>query len=828
MRNSGKTNLGERIADGFTMFVVMWLSLLLLIYVALGEGSRIYERFQGDKLTGQVQIVQNTMQTFLRSGLPLRQFVGFNTISEPILSADETITTLSVSDPGGRQVFFAGDPEVGQAVAKAAASTAGTGQDKKASANDVVITTRGFEMLKIADHYLISVPLRDKFETVGRLTITMPQSVVSNEVSSLFDPLLQYSPIPAIFFAAFIALFGPRMQSRRLPWAQITFATMFLAASVGIILTLVSLYSDGAQAKARALASTLGQRLSDVVAFNINLSEIAGLERTFGEYLEVNPDLSAAALTQDGEILIHTDQAMVGENWVSSLENYAYVVSLTPKDSPRRLEVAVELPSAIVVEQVLRSVKNFAALFIASAFLATLFFQVGGTVRGSTEVVSKNYSGANSRSGDKHDRLLDIVKPVFFLGVLAEHMTYAFLPQYIKQAAISSGVAETFATAPFFGFYAAFALTLIPAGYVAQRIGARPLMYIGLLLAGAGVAAITVTPNFWAIAAARSFSGIGQGMLFIGIQSYLLSVASPQRKTQAAAIIVYGFQGGMISGMAVGSLLVSSMGTQGVFTLSAIIALVSAFYCLVAVPKVAVGDGEPLTQNRDLLRGLGQAVRSAQFLNTMFTIGVPAKAVLTGIITFALPLLLAQSEFAQEDIGQIIMIYAISVVLASQFIAPRVDKLGSARNILFQGTLISAVGLGFVAYGGSHTLNLAAQTSINPTIILIFGIALVGIAHGFINAPVVTYVADSQLAEKIGATTATATYRFAERAGHIMGPVIMGQLFILFRDDWAAIGFVAAAIILLGVLFAATSSGGPMKQSRKDVQDSEFNAKPAL
>lgn len=826
MHNSEKANLGERIADGFTMFVVMWLSLLLLTYVALGEGSRIYERFQGDKLAGQVQIVQNTMQTFLRSGLPLKQFVGFNTIAEPILSADETISTLSVSDPGGKQVFFAGDVDVGQAVAKSVADDASAGT--KGNANDVVITTRGFEMFKVTDHYLISVPLRDKFETVGRLAITMPQSVVSDEVASLFDPLLLYSPIPAIFFAVFIALFGPRMQGRRLPWAQITFASMFLAASVGIILTLVSLYSDGAQAKARALANTLGQRLSDVVAFNINLSEIAGLDRTFGEYLEVNPDLSAAALTQDGKILIHTDQTMVGENWVSSTENYAYVVSLTPEGSPRRLEVAVELPSAIVLEQVLRSVKNFAALFIASAFLATLFFQVGGTVRGSTEVVSKNYSGGNPQSGDKRDRLLDFVKPVFFLGVLAEHMTYAFLPQYIKQAAAASGVAETYATAPFFGFYAAFALTLIPAGYVAQRIGARPLMYIGLLLAGAGVAAITMTSSFWAIAVARSFSGVGQGMLFIGIQSYLLSVASPQRKTQAAAIIVYGFQGGMISGMAVGSLLVSSMGTQGVFTLSAIITVVAAFYCLVAVPNVAVSDEESGTQNRDLLRGLGQAIRSAQFLNTMFTIGVPAKAVLTGIITFALPLLLAQSEFAQEDIGQIIMIYAISVVLASHFIAPRVDKLGTARNVLFQGTLISAAGLGLIAYGGSHTLNLTADASVNPTFILILGIALVGIAHGFINAPVVTYVADSQLAAKIGATTATATYRFAERAGHIMGPVIMGHLFILFHDDWAAIGFAAIAIVLLGILFAATASSGPTKQSQRDAQDSGLKAPSAV
>ncbi len=815
--NVKKFSLAGRIGDGITMFVVMWLSLLLLIYVALGEGSRIYERFQGDRLAGQVQIVQNTMQLFLRSGLPLKQFVGFNTITEPILSADETISTLRVIDPAGHQIFFAGDPEVGEKLAHPA------GISNPGRKNDIVVTARGIEMHKIGEYYSISVPLRSKFEAVGDLQITMPQRVVGDKVSSLFNPLLLYSPIPAILFALFIGLFGHRMHGRRLPWPQITFTGIFLAASIGVVLTLVTLYSDGAQAKARALANSLGQRLSDIVAFNLNISEIAGLDRTFGEYLKVNPDLSAAALTQNGKILMHTDKAMIGKQWVSNNDNYAYLVSLTSIESPRHIEVAVELPSAIVFEQVLRSVKNFAALFIASAFLATLFFQVGGTVRGSSELLRKDHSGELNPSNGDGDRLLDFAKPVFFLGVLAEHMTYAFLPQFVKQAAANSGVAEAYATVPFFGFYAAFALTLIPAGGVAQRIGARPLMYFGLLLAGAGIAAIALTPNFWAIAIARSVSGIGQGMLFIGIQSYLLSVASPERKTQAAAVIVYGFQGGMISGMAVGSLLVTSLGPQGIFLLSSIVAVVSAAYCLAIVPKINVAEGQIGSRNRDLIRGLGEAIRSVQFLNTMLTVGVPAKAVLTGIIVFALPLLLTQSNFAQADIGQMIMIYAISVVIASHFIAPRVDRLGSARMVLFQGTLISALGLGLVAYGGTLTMAYAASTHFGGTIILMTGIAIVGIAHGFINAPVVTFIADSHLAAKIGASTATATYRFAERAGHIMGPVIMGFLFIVFKDDWAAIGFAAVGIVLLGFLFVATSSDGPPIEH--DIRDTGLKAR---
>ncbi len=60
-----------------------------------------------------------------------------------------------------------------------------------------------------------------------------------------------------------------------------------------------------------------------------------------------------------------------------------YVVDLTPAGSKRSIQVAVELPSDVVAGQITRSVKNFAALFIASAFLASLFFQLGGAVRRS-------------------------------------------------------------------------------------------------------------------------------------------------------------------------------------------------------------------------------------------------------------------------------------------------------------------------------------------------------------------------------------------------------------------------------------------------------------
>ncbi|MEL7543487.1 MAG: MFS transporter, partial [Pseudomonadota bacterium] len=578
--------IGRRLNDAVTMFVVLFVSLLLLVYVAFGEAKRTFEGFQGDKLHGQVLVVQNSMQTPLRSGLALKQFVGFKTLTDPIFSSDQTVGTLAVYDLSGDIVFSAGDmrilrtlPTPMDIVSPVRSGRAPVdGGDAAASKNEL---RKKYNLARQNGQYRIVVPLRNKFETVGYLGITMSESVVENRVREAFQPLFLASLIPSLVFAIVIGIFGPRMARSRMPWAQITFGFVFMAASAGVIATLIALYSDGAQAKARALAGSLGQRLSDVVAFNININEIQGLDRTFGEYLNVNPDISAASLTVDGRIVIHTDRTRVGERWKKSDDHYEYVVDLKSPSSDRDVQVAVELPGDVVLEQIARSVKNFAALFIASAFLASLFFQLGGAVR---RPIGQRGSGAKDgpeQAPIDGEWMLDHLKPVFFLGVLLEHLTYAFLPQFVQAAVLDAGVSAGYASTPFVGFYLFFALTLIPAGYVAQKIGPKLLMSLGLVLAGAGLALLAFYPDFAMILIARCLSGIGQGMLFIGVQSYLLAVAPPGKKTQAAGIIVYGFQGGMISGMAVGSLLVSYMGPDGVFLLAAGIGLLASLYAVV-------------------------------------------------------------------------------------------------------------------------------------------------------------------------------------------------------------------------------------------------------
>lgn len=783
--------------NAITMFLVSWLSLVLLVYVGYGEAQRTYHQFQFDKLVGQGKIVQNALETFSRDGLPMKQYVGFSTLVDPIMASDKTIVSVTAMDRSENRVFVSGDP----AIELLQPGSVGS-----------VTADKNLDLRENETHFQVVLPLQNKFEQIGSLAISMPRSVVKQRLDYRFKTLIEIATGLSIAFALFASLVLPLLQGHRMPWLQVVYAVTFLCMATAVIATLVSLYSEGAQSKTKALADSLGQRLGDIVHFNLNIKEFEGLDRTFGNYRRLNPDIRAAGLTVDGKVLIHTDPEAVGKAWVTEKGAYEYVVDLTAaRKNAHIIKLAVVLPAQIVYRQVARSVKNFAVLFVASAFMAGLFLQLAGTLQragfpGSRSEDDNAAAESPDRTAKHNEATLSIVKPVFFVAVFFEHLAYSFLPQFMHQVAATNGLSPNFAASAFMVYYLFFALALIPAGTYSQQHGPRRLVIGGLLLSAVGLVALAMPDAVYIVIVSRAISGIGQGMLFIGIQSYVLAAASPEKRTQAAGIIVFGFQGGMISGTAIGALLVVYMGPHGVFTFGAVIALAMAVYAMVLVPVVAPDDAADRFSLRrtvnQLGTNIGMALRSMDFLKTMVLVGIPAKAVMTGVVIFALPLLLAQLEYAQEDIGQIIMLYGAGVLVASSYVSRFVDRTGKADHILFVGTLISGIGVFMIS---AMEWPMFKTMVGGPTMIIIAGVVILGLAHGFINAPVVTHVADSRLSAKIGTDSTTASYRFLERIGHVAGPIIVGQMFLFGGLQAEMLVWIAVAVVIFGLMFLVRS-----------------------
>jgi predicted MFS family arabinose efflux permease len=766
--------------EGATMFIVALASLFLLLYIGYGDGKRTYELTHIEKLTSQGRYLQNTIEKFVRDGLPLKQYAGFTKLASPILEGED-VDALLVFDHKGTQVFGAIDKK----------------KPTLPPPPDVHDVSDSIKVDYGVTHYQITLPLRSRFETVGSVVVVAPNNQVTKRLYASFLPLVFVGVALSIAFAVLIVAAKSSFARSKKPWLQISYGMTFLGMAMLVVGTLIGLYFDGVEGKAKAASFTLSQRLSDIVEFRLGFKDLDGIDRAFREFRTLNSDISEAAVLVDNSVEITTDARRQGKKWISDSSNFEYRIDLSDANKPPYISLLTTVPKSVVFERVARSVKNFAALFIASAFLSGLFLQVASSLQRPRDVDITSPEGKAAAS----DAGLVIIKPAYFLAVFLDSLTYSFLPKFMQEAAAASGVSVGFASAPFTAYYLGFAASLIPAGVLCDRRGAKQVILLGLMLAAGSVLALALPLGIWEMTALRAISGVGQGVLLIGVQAYILAVASPEKKTQGAAIIVFGFQAALISGMALGSLMVNFLGTRGVFIIAGGVGLASLIYSQFLVPgterKAATTSVGAAVKK--LVGDLKKVVTELEFLKTLFTIGAPAKAILTGVITFALPLILGQAGYRPEDIGQVVMLYGLGVLLSSGYASRFVDRTKNSETVLFVGAIMSGVGMVMVGFMGSPIVG----NGLLSTSIIVVAVLIVGLAHGFINAPVVSHIGQSALAQRVGANPTTTAYRFLERGGHITGPLLISQLFLFWGQGPYVIGSIGIAVVIFGLLFVA-------------------------
>jgi len=132
--------------------------------------------------------------------------------------------------------------------------------------------------------------------------------------------------------------------------------------------------------------------------------------------------------------------------------------------------------------------------------------------------------------------------------------------------------------------------------------------------------------------------------------------------------------------------------------------------------------------------------------------------------------------------------------------------MGQSHTVLVWGSIISGLGLLLIGLADWEAFLHPDNPDGISTTVLPIGVAITGLSHGFINAPVVTHIDESSLAEEIGARTATATYRLMERVGHIAGPVLIGQLFIISGQDAKVLAWVGGVVMIFGLIFFVSSA----------------------
>ncbi len=749
-----------------------WILQALLLGTGLTAIDRVLPQLQAERVAAIARLVVAGLGA---TGQPLAAADALDRMAQPILASDAALRSVALWDRSGElliRVGESGDVHL----------TISDGQDSQPRGTDV----------RSDGHMLQAVvPV-----AAGSVTVTMDRLAAGRGAWRLLPPMLVVAlPLP-FFHLILVSGLRRRLDGRKsLSWWAVNGMTGMISGALLLGALLAQIHDN-----TRKFEQVLNQTVQAMAYHSPDLSTMVG------ELVQVDPHLDGYALFRTGE----QPQVVAGG---SVLPERIEDVALRDGWSVRLVRTAAgaEMSAALW-----RGLKNLAVLLMAMALLC-------GVLGGAGEGLREPFAGlwAESSQNDSfsaENRALAAIRPIYFLAVLAENLCAPFMPRVLHGAVDAAQLPETMASALFMVYFVAFTAVLLPAGWLAGRFGPVGLVRGGTVLLAMGLGAGFLSLDAWTLLAARLLMGTGQGILLIGVQSLILAAsAHGGKRTAATAIIVFGFNGGMVGGNAFGSLLVEQTGVQMMFAIAGLTALAVAGLAWLTLPghldDLVSGDRErqnPGIKARSAVNNRGpgfgglRCLFDPAFLITTLCVGIPTKALLTGVVLFALPLVLGRRGFSLEEVGQAAMFYAAGVLLSSSVMSRMADKVkGGTGPIMIGGMILSAAAMALVPLAG---LPMVTGTWME-TQMLLGCILFLGLAHGCINAPVVTHVADLPVAIRLGPLRVATTYRLLERMGHVSGPPLVGWVMAVCATDSQAIGWIAGITGFFGILFLFHQAG---------------------
>jgi MFS transporter, FSR family, fosmidomycin resistance protein len=334
------------------------------------------------------------------------------------------------------------------------------------------------------------------------------------------------------------------------------------------------------------------------------------------------------------------------------------------------------------------------------------------------------------------------------------------------------------------------ALLQTPAGFLVDRIGARPLLIAGLALGGAAVAVAALVDSFWVFVAMFAVAGLANTVYHPADYTILSHRVSPERIGHAFAVHTFA---GMLGGAAApGSLLLmqASVGWRGALLGAAVLGFATA--AILALSRDA-GSERPAS---DKAHAAGPATAELTGWRLLLS-----RTILQNLLFFIL-LTLANGGLQFYSVVALGALYGTPLAVANTALSGFL--LLSAVGVLAGGlvagrtsrhSLVAALGL---AGGGVVALVIGFQDP--GALALITLMSLAGFLQGIIMPSRDLIVRESTPPGSFGKVFGFVTTGF--NIGGIIGPFVFG--FLLDHGSPRGIFLFVAAASLLAVFAAMT------------------------
>lgn len=301
------------------------------------------------------------------------------------------------------------------------------------------------------------------------------------------------------------------------------------------------------------------------------------------------------------------------------------------------------------------------------------------------------------------------------------------------------------------------AILQIPAGWLSDRIGRKPVIYGGLALFAAGSVVAAMSESVYGVVAGRVLQG--SGAIAGAILALAADITREEHRTKAMAIIGVCIGISFAVAMVAGPLLAAQFGLAGVFWATAVLAVVGMLMVRLLLPdSVSKGQIRDVTAAPELL---GRLLKDKQLLRLDF--GIMLLHLSLTAVFVAFPLSLVDAGLVREHHW---WLYFPTLLASFVLIVPFLI-LGARRNmnkVLFQASiLVMMVALVLMAVAGSQLW------------LLVLAMVLYFTAFNFMEASLPAFL--SMLAPVGGKGTAMGIYSTSQFLGAFIGGVAGGALY---------------------------------------------------
>ncbi|MBI4278937.1 MAG: MFS transporter [Armatimonadetes bacterium] len=338
-------------------------------------------------------------------------------------------------------------------------------------------------------------------------------------------------------------------------------------------------------------------------------------------------------------------------------------------------------------------------------------------------------------------------------------------------------------------------------GSVADRLGRRPIIVLGLAVSSLAPLIMPHLRAAWLFVPLRFLDGVGSAALWPTAAAIMADLTPPSQRATAMGTLNMFFLAGLALGPAVGLYVSGLTGSHIIgFYLSALLLMVSAATARTTLPRFparhasvggaasadpgaadAAPEGDPPHGFRGLMEILRERRSSLRLLLAIAFIQMFGVGVLAPILPIYAKYIVGLEE---EIIGTVFLILVLSVALASLPAGRLADRFGK-RRLLFAGMLLGSVGMWMMA-GPPH---LAVVTP-----------AAIMLGAGYALSSPAWLALVSQMAPPGRVGLAMGASETAQGLGIVLGPLLGGVLWD--HLDYRAPFILCAALLTLAALLA--------------------------